>query len=233
MIKLKIVFVLLLSCFLIQPTFSQKANNKKIKITGSVVDANNKPVEGVLILVDGVKTDMMTNSNGIYSVRVLPAAKTITAFSLFNGVKEMPINGQTTVNIVLEGVSTKTSEPVSNESNVVDVGYGTAKKDQVVNSVTSVDRTKANQRSYTSIYDMIASEVPGAQVNGKSVKLQQGPGSFYSSTEPLYILDGVPVTQIDNINPSDVASIEVLKGPSASIYGTRGANGVLVITSKK
>jgi TonB-dependent SusC/RagA subfamily outer membrane receptor len=230
--KWKIAFVLLLSCFLFHPSFSQKANNK-IKITGSVVDANGKPVEGVLILVDEEKTDMVTNARGVYNVRVLPTARTITAFSLFNGVKEMNINGQPIVNIVLDGVSTKTSEPVQNESSVVDIGYGTTKKDQVLNSVTSVDRSKANQRSYSNIYDMIASEIPGAQVSGKSVRLQQGPGSFYSSTEPLYILDGVPVTQIDNINPADVGSMEALKGPSASIYGTRGSNGVIIITTRK
>jgi TonB-dependent starch-binding outer membrane protein SusC len=230
--KWKVVFMVLIVFCAIEPSFGQKAA-KKIKITGSVVDANNKPLEGVMILIDQIKTDIATNSQGTYSIKVPPAAKTITAFSLFNGVKEVDINGQTAINIVLEGVSTKTSQPVQSGNGVVDIGYGSTKQDQVLNSVKKVDRSKTTQRTYTNIYDMIASEVPGAQVSGTSVRLMQGPGSFYSSTEPLYILDGVAVTQISNINPADIASMEVLKGPSASIYGTRGANGVLLISTKK
>lgn len=230
--KLKFAFMLVMVLFAVQPSFAQKAA-KKIKITGSVVDANRKPVEGVMIIVDGTKTNVVTNAQGVYTIKVAPTAKAITAFSLFNGVKEMPINGQTAVNIVLDGVNPSTGQPVIRESETVDVGYGTAKKEDVINSVTSVTESQTNKRVYTSIYEMIAREVPGAQVSGKSVRLQQGPGSFYSSTEPLYLLDGVAISQIDNINPADVSRIEVLKGPAASIYGTRGGNGVLLITTRK
>ena len=230
--KWKIVFVLLFSLFSIQPSFAQKAN-KKIKITGAVVDANRKPIEGVMILVDEIKTNIVTNSQGKYIVKVLPTAKTITAFSLYNGVKEMPINGQVAINIILDSASSQASEPVQAESESVEVGYGTAKKSQVLNNVTTVNENKTNTRVYTSIYDMIAREVPGAKVSGKTVILQQGPASLFSGTEPLYILDGVQVSQLDNINPADISRIDVLKGSSASIYGTRGANGVLVITTRK
>jgi TonB-dependent starch-binding outer membrane protein SusC len=230
--KWKVFFVILISFCSIQPNFAQKAN-KKIKITGMVVDANRKPVANVMILIDQIKTDIVTNEQGLYSVKVPPTAKRITAFSLFNGVKEVEINGQTAINIILDGVSTKTSEPIQTSNETVQVGYGTAKKDQVLNQVSKVDGEKTKTKAYTNIYDMIAREVAGVQVNGTSVKLQGGAGSFFSSTEPLYIMDGVAVSQIGNINPSDVASIEVLKGSAASIYGSRGANGVLVITSKK
>jgi TonB-dependent SusC/RagA subfamily outer membrane receptor len=229
--KLKVVLALLFVFCLIQPSFAQK-DNKKIKITGTVVDANRNPLEGIMILVDQIKTEVKTNENGIFKVKVPPTAKTITAFSGLNGVKEMPINGQTTLNIVLDDVVSKTSQPVKQESEAVDVGYGTARKDQVLNNVKNVNGTKDKTRRYTDIYEMIRGEVPGATVTGKTVRLQKGPNSFYGSPDPLFIIDGVEVSQIDFINPADVGSISVLIGPAASIYGTRGNNGVLLIKTK-
>jgi TonB-dependent SusC/RagA subfamily outer membrane receptor len=229
--KWKVILLLIISFCSIQPFFAQKAN-KKIIITGTVVDANRRPVEGAIILIDQVKTEVSTNSNGTYKIKVLPTAKTITAFSLLNGVKEMPINGQTGINIVLDKAVTKTSQPVKNESEVIDIGYGTARKDQVLNNIENVDRTTDKKRTYTDIYEMIRNEVPGVQVSGKTIRLQKGPNSFYGSSDPLFMIDGIEVTQIDFINPADVGSISALKGSAASIYGTRGNNGVLIITTR-
>jgi hypothetical protein len=81
--KWNILFVLLLSLFSIQVSYAQKSN-KKIKITGVVVDANRRPVEGAIILVDEVKTDVVTNSQGVYNIKVPPTAKTLTILSLYN-----------------------------------------------------------------------------------------------------------------------------------------------------
>ena len=230
--KLKIVLVLMIALCAIEPSYSQKAT-KKIKITGAVVDANRKPVSDAIIIVDQVKTNVVTNEQGIYTVKVAPGAKTITAFSLLKGAKEMDIKGQSTVNFVLDGGNAAAPAPVQNQVDVVDVGYGSANKDEVLHQVIKTDASKNPQKTYTSIYDYILRELPGVQVNGTTIKLVQGPGSINAGTDPLFIVDGVVVSQVGNINPSDVESMEVLKGPAASIYGSRGANGVLLITTKK
>ena len=83
--------------------------------------------------------------------------------------------------------------------------------------------------SYQNIYDMIRGEIPGVQVNGKSI-LIQGPSSINLSTEPLLVVDGITVSSIDDISPTMVKSIEVLKGAAASVYGSRGSNGVILIS---
>lgn len=228
--KFNILFVLILSLFSIQVSYAQKAN-KKIKITGTVVDATSRPVEGALIMVDGVKSDEVTDSKGAYSVKVLPTAKTLTVLSLYtNEMKAVDINGNSVINFILGKAGTNTSEQVQKQGETVDIGYGTSKKDQSTNpgSKTDINSTRAN--SYMNIYDMIKSEVPGVTVIGTSIQLQQGTGSFISSTEPLFVVDGNVVTQINNIVPSEVRSISLLKGSAASIYGSRGANGVIVIT---
>jgi len=233
MMKWNIVIVLLLSIISIQPSHAQKAN-KKIKITGVVVDANRRPVEGAIILVDEVKTDVVTNSQGIYKIKVLPTAKTITVLSLFNNsIKVTDINGNTEVNVILDKAGTNAVEEVPRESETVDIGYGTTEKDQASSSGRKADLNKSRAKSYLNIYDMIKSEVPGVRVNGTSVQLQQGSGSLTSSTEVLFVVDGTIVNQINDIVPSQVRSISLLKGSTASIYGARGANGVILITTIK
>jgi TonB-dependent SusC/RagA subfamily outer membrane receptor len=84
---------------------------------------------------------------------------------------------------------------------------------------------------YQDIYDMIRGRVAGVEVSGKSIKIR-GTNSLNISTEPLFVVDGVIVKEIEDIDPETVKSIEVLKGPDASVYGTRGSNGVIVITRK-
>jgi TonB-dependent SusC/RagA subfamily outer membrane receptor len=228
--KCKILFVLLLSLFSIQVSYAQKSN-KKIKITGTVVDANSRPVEGALIMVDGVKSDEVTDSKGAYSIKVLPTAKTLTVLSLYtNEMKAIDINGISVINFILGKAGINTGEQVHKQSETVDIGYGTNRKDQSSNSVSKTDINTARGKSYLNIYEMIKSEVPGVTVNGTSIQLQQGPGSFTSATEPLFVVDGTVVNQINNIVPSEVRSISLLKGSAAAIYGSRGANGVIVIT---
>ncbi|MCJ7449486.1 MAG: carboxypeptidase-like regulatory domain-containing protein [Bacteroidales bacterium] len=228
--KCNILFVLFLSLFSIQVSYAQKSN-KKIKITGVVVDANRRPVEGAIILVDEVKTDVVTNSKGVYNIKVPPTAKTLTILSLYNNdMKVIEINGNTVVNFILDKASTNTSEQVQKKSETVDIGYGTNRKDQSSNSGSKAEVNTTRAKSYLNIYEMIKSEVPGVKVIGTSIQLQQGSGSLTSSTEPLFVVDGTIVDQINDIVPSQVRSISLLKGSAASIYGARGANGVIVIT---
>jgi len=95
-------------------------------------------------------------------------------------------------------------------------------------TVNKIDGTNPKYASYRNIYDMIRGEVAGVQVMGNSIRIQ-GVGSLNLSTEPLYVVDGMVVSSIAEIQPYNVKSIEILKGSSASIYGSRGANGVILI----
>jgi len=230
--KWNIVVVLLFSLIMIQAADAQKSA-KRIKITGVVVDANNNPVEGVVIFVDDVKTDEVTNSKGEYSIKVSPDAKKLTVLTSYNDIKEIEINGNRVINFKLDKVIPGSVEQKEKESESVDIGYGTVKKEQSAGGSKKINVNKTRTRTYSNIYEMIKSEVPGVQVVGTSVRLLQGSGSFTSSEEPLFVVDGTIVNQIGNIDPSQVRSISLLKGADASIYGSRGANGVIVIITIK
>ena len=226
--KWKIIFILLLSCWVIQVAFAQKPN-KKIIITGVVLDSHKKPVQNVLIFVDKVKTNSVTDSKGAYRIKVSPSAKRIVAYSHFNGTREMEINGNRIVNFNLDGVGNDSIQPVGSESEMIDVGYGEIRKENLTTPINKIDGQKSRYAAYNNVFEMISGEFPGVVVNGTSINIQNS-YSFQLSTEPLYVVDGTIVPQINEIVPSHVKSIEVLKGASASIYGARGGNGVIVIT---
>jgi TonB-dependent SusC/RagA subfamily outer membrane receptor len=98
--------------------------------------------------------------------------------------------------------------------------------------VGTIDATKSKYAGYSSIFEIIRQEVPGVDVNGTSVIIRSAT-TINGGTDPLFVVDGVPVTTIDNIQPQLVKSIQVLKGSAASIYGTRGSNGVILINLLK
>lgn len=122
------------------------------------------------------------------------------------------------------------------EEEDVNVGYGVVKKRNLTTSVSKVAVGKENVTSYSHIGDYLMGRVPGVQVikSGTSYRyVIRGLNSVNLSSDPLFIVDGVETMSIDYINPQDVQSVEVLKDASASIYGTRGANGVILITTKR
>ena len=116
------------------------------------------------------------------------------------------------------------------EEELLDAGYGTVKKRDNTNSISKLKMKDGN--SYTDIYDYIRGRVPGVVVNGKNITIR-GVNSINSGTSPLILVDGIEVSDLSNISPSMVDSISVLKDSSASIYGVRGANGVILITLRK
>jgi TonB-dependent SusC/RagA subfamily outer membrane receptor len=201
---------------------------KKFTITGKVVDSNMKPVAGAVIFIDKIKTETVTDHEGIYKIKVNPDARNILVFTLFNGSVEEVINGRTTIDFIL---TEKPAEPTNKitDNETVNVGYGNVKKKEMTNQVGVINGQNPAFASYQSIYDMIRGRVPGVEVSGKSIKIM-GSSSLNVSTEPLFVVDGVIVNNIDDISPQDVKSIEVLKGPAASVYGTKGANGVILVT---
>lgn len=122
------------------------------------------------------------------------------------------------------------------EEEEINVGYGRVKNKNLTSSVSKVSMDQAQMGSYTHIGEYLAGRVPGLVVQkmGSSYKYTiRGATSIYASTDPLFIVDGMEVMDIDYLNPRDVKSVEILKDSAASIYGTRGACGVILITTRK
>ncbi len=227
--KFKTLFLVSFSIVFISVSFGQNTN-KKFVVSGLVTDALNKPVTGALIMVDNKNTNITTNQQGRYKIRVSPAADSITIVTFFNGVKSEPINGRSTIDFTL-GLNSATKSKVtdkSENSKEVNIGYGNTSQKNLSTNVSSIDGRSGKYDTYKSIYEVLVG-TPGVVVNGKSIKIQ-GQSSFNAGTDPLFVVDGMPVESIDGISPTMVESISVLKGASASIYGSRGANGVIIIT---
>jgi len=226
--RTRIVFCLILAMISFNISSGQKAG-KKITITGHVVDGTLAPVVNAIVLIDGQKTDKVTDENGRYRIKVKPGCSTIGILTMTNGIMEEPLDGRPTINFEFEGsVPVQASGKVDPQDETIDIGYGNVKKRSMTGTVSKIDGTNPKYASYRSIYDMLRGEVPGVQVNGTSIRIQ-GASSLMLSTEPLFVVDGMVVNSISDIQPYAVKSIEILKGSSAAIYGSRGANGVILI----
>ncbi len=224
-------------------------------ITGTVNDQTGKGVPGVTVTVKGTKTATQTDANGTYRISA-PDNATLVFSSVGYGSTEMPVAGRTDGKS-FDATLTATN---SNLSEVVVIGYGTARRRDLTGAVSSIQAKDFNQGIIAAPDQLIQNKVPGLEVTVNSgqpgaattIKIR-GNSSIRASQSPLYVVDGVPLdggsarpnlgtsfggTPTSNpllyISPNDVASIEVLKDASSSaIFGSRGANGVVVITTKK
>lgn len=220
--KIKIILLIVLPLvFSNDLSFGQNTRNR-VTISGTVTDMNGVPIKGAAIFIDKDKTNVVTDKEGHYKIKVNQNAKEILIFTLFQGVSEKEINGRTTIDFIL---SIDQSEMAELEKTADSEAH-----DETDNKTgDEVDYQDLQVSSFQNIYDMIRGRFPGVQVSGTSIKID-GSSSLNVSTEPLFVVDGVIVNTIDNIDPQTVKSIEVLKGPEATLYGTRGSNGVIVIT---
>ena len=204
-------------------------------ITGTVTDETNMPLPGVSVYVKGSTSGSVTDTDGKYKINA--PADGILAFS-FIGMRntEVAVNGRTTVDVAMES-------DVSQLEEVVVVGYGTQKKSDVTGSVGSVSTKEIKATPITGMAQAIQGRVAGVQVQqtsnapggGVSIRIRGG-NSLQGSNEPLYVIDGFPISNESGptINPNDIESIDILKDASATaIYGSRGANGVVIITTKR
>lgn len=228
MMKTSICLLILFSAFLITFPASGQKESKKHLLTGKVTDNSGKPVKGAMIYVDDVNTWKSTDKNGNYKVKVKPDAIEISAISDGSGSGKNEIGGRQTIDIVLNGIIAQEEEKNDEKINV---GYGEVDRKNLTQSVSKLNKNSTLVESYTNIYDMIKGQIPGVAVQGTSIRIQ-GANSFMGSTEPLLVVDGMIVQSLEDISPRDVKSIEVLKGSSAAIYGSRGSNGVILITLK-
>lgn len=229
-----LLFKYLLAALLIlaAPAFIQ-AQNKVI--TGIVSDENKLPIPGATITVKGTKTAVSTNSDGQYKIQASPTDQLVFSFVGFNS-KTVSVGAKSSINISLESSTTGLEE-------VVVIGYGTVKKKDVTGSVSKVNIADMNKAPVASFDQALAGRVAGVQVTSSDGKpgggidiVIRGNNSVTQGNSPLYVIDGFLVENPDtnSINPAEIESMEILKDASATaIYGARGANGVIVITTKK
>jgi TonB-linked SusC/RagA family outer membrane protein len=203
-------------------------------VTGTVVGSDNLPLPGVSILEKGTSNGAVTNGNGVFSIKV-QGPSSVLVFSYIGYVRqEVTVNDQKTLNVILLENSRKLNE-------VVVVGYGTMKKANLTGSVAGINSAQIEDRAIARPDQALAGEVAGVQVKaitgtpGQPLSIRvRGGASISASNEPLYVVDGIPVTDLGNINPDEIESINVLKdAASAAIYGSRGSNGVVLVTTKK
>jgi len=224
-------------------------------ITGTVVDENKMPLPGASILVKGLNIGSSTDFDGNFSLNVPETGEVLVVSYLGYMTKELVISKNLTFNIQLD-IDTNTLDEI------VVVGYGTQRKSDITGSVTSVKVDAIAVAQNSTIDALLQGRAAGVQVtqnagspgSGVSVKIR-GASSLRGNNEPLYVIDGVIISSagedasnasadansleetqngLNGINPRDIESIEVLKDASATaIYGSRGANGVILITTKK
>jgi TonB-linked SusC/RagA family outer membrane protein len=209
-----------------------QTNAQTRTVAGVVTDASGEVVIGASVTIKGTQLGTATDVDGKYSLSVPNENKTLVISYLGMKTKEAIITGNT-VNVTLE-------EDVSILDEVVVIGYGTMKRRDLTGSVASVSGATIAAVPVATAAEAITGKLAGVQVTttegspDANITIRvRGGGSITQSNEPLYIVDGFPVSSITDIATSDIASIDVLKdASSAAIYGSRGANGVIIITTK-
>lgn len=228
------------------------AHGQQNTVSGKILDENEQGLPGVSVFVKGTTTGTISDIDGNYRINVSGSNATLVFSFVGFATKEVPVGNQSTIDVSLEPDLTELSE-------VVVVGYGTKRKEELTGSVNVVSSEQLQQVPAPSFQEALQGNSPGVQVvaqdgaPGAGVAIRiRGTGSINASNDPLYVIDGIPVTSgsssltttdFDNggksanplaaINPNDIENIVVLKDASSTaIYGARGANGVVLITTK-
>jgi TonB-dependent SusC/RagA subfamily outer membrane receptor len=230
--KIKGVFLILLAFLSICSLTAQKSN-KKITITGTVVNADKVPIANAIVMVDNQKTNSLTDAEGKYKVKVKPDATTISIFTFGNGTFEDSIKGRTQIDFTF-GTNRKqetADQKVAPGEQGVNTGYGMVKQKNLTTTISKIDATDKKYASYHSIAEMITRQNSGVKINGGTVIIQDSKDLF-GSVAALIVVDGVYMDALPDIAPINVKSVEVLKGAAAAIYGSRGYGGAVVIKTK-
>ncbi len=241
------VVTFLLFCGLVLPAYSSTEENpdgngsapgiaalQQVKVSGTITDASNgQPMPGVNIQVKGTTSGAISDASGNYVVTANDANATLVFSFIGYITKEVPLAGQTTVNVAMEAEMSQLSE-------VVVVGYGTQKRATLTGSVASVNGDNLKQSPTTNLTNSLIGRLPGIT----SIQKSGEPGydaatitirgaNTLGDNSPLIVVDGIPHRSLDRIDPNDIESFSVLKDASAAIYGTQAANGVILITTKR
>lgn len=222
--------------------FGVNANAQKLTVSGTVKDDTGEPVIGASVVEKGTTNGIVTNVEGQFTLSV-PSNSTLVVSYIGYKTQEIPVTGQTTINVTMK-------EDTKMLGEVVAIGYGTVKKNDATGSVTAISTEKMNKGLATSFTDMLGGKMAGVTVTtsggtpgaGATIRIRGG-SSLKASNDPLYVIDGIPIdgksvngssNPLSEINPQDIETFTVLKDASATaIYGSRASNGVILITTKR
>ena len=226
----------------------EAAQQQQKRITGKVVDQSGSPIPGASVVVKGTTIGITTDNDGNYSLPIAPDAKSIVFSFVGMRSQEVALTGKSEYNVTLTEETTQLEE-------IVAVGYGTQRKNNLTTSVSTMKNSNLDERAISRVDQALVGQLAGINVKqttgvpGKAFSIQvRGTGSISAGNEPLYVIDGFPLSTattngagnfatgnpLDNINPNDIESIQVLKdAAAAAIYGSRASNGVILITTKR
>lgn len=232
-------------CLIVMLVFSGVANAQTIgqTITGVVNDEKGMPIPGVSVVLKSTRKGNQTDSNGNFKLVDVPANATLVFSFVGYVTKEIATNGKTLLNVSLSPDSKSLND-------VVVVGYGTQRRAATTGAIASVKADELTQTPIANVAQGLQSRVSGVQITqnsaapGGNISVRiRGINSINGTSEPLYVIDGIQVVNsggitdispLSTINPEDIESIDVLKDASSTaIYGSRGANGVVLITTKR
>ena len=202
-------------------------------VTGVVKDKSGEPIVGASILIKGTSTGTVTDINGNFTIQKAEPSDVLVISSIGFANQNVKVGNQTKLNVTLQ-------DDMANLDEVVVIGYGTMKRRDLTGSVASVTGETLAKNPVSNVAEALQGQLPGVNVisqdgrPGATMSIRvRGGGSITQSNEPLYIVDGMPVDRIDDIPADNIESIDVLKdAASTAIYGARGANGVILITTK-
>jgi len=207
-------------------------NPQQKSISGRVIDPSGNPLPGVNVIEKGTSNGVITDVEGRFAMKVASESSVLSFSFIGYNTQEAAVGTKTTLEITM-------SENVSALQEVVVVGYGTRMKEQLTGAISSVTDKELKVSSAPSAMTRLQGKVSGVNITtsnvpgGEATIRIRGVGTI-NDPDPLYVIDGVPVGPGNNLNPDDIESISVLKdASSAAIYGSRGANGVILITTKK
>lgn len=228
--KIKACFVML-SCLVCLSWTAMAQHQVSGKVTSA---ADNSPIAGVGVTVKGSNIGVATDESGNYTLEV-PSGDVTLVFSFIGfATREVAVNNQTLINVSME-------EDTEQLEQVVAIGYGTARRSDLTGSVGTINAADLVDRSPVSAVKALQGRIAGVEVlnnaaaPGSSARIRiRGINSINTGKEPLVVVDGIIGVDLNMVNPNDISSIEVLKDASATaIYGARGANGVLLVTTKR
>jgi len=208
---------------------------QRITVSGTVTDEGGSPLPGATVVIKGTTVGASTDSDGKYSLDV--SSRTVSLIFSFVGfvTQEIAVQNRAVIDVVLEAEITGLQE-------VIVVGYGTQKKSDITGTVSSLPKERLEMAPNLNIAQAIQGSIPGVMIQTTTAGASpsesiiiRGRNSILASNDPLIVVDGIPYGgAISDINPNDVKSIEILKDASAAaIYGSRGSNGVILITTNE
>lgn len=207
--------------------------NAQATITGTVTDSSGTPLSGVSVQIKNTTTGTTTNAQGVYTITASPDNVLVFSYVGHNP-QEITVGTQTTINASLMGSA------ASQLTDVVVVGYGTQRKQDVTGSIAQIKGEEISKQASINPVSALQGKVAGVQINnqgapGSSPQIRiRGLGTVYGDPNPLYVVDGVWFNDISFLNPADIENVSILKDASSeAIYGIRAANGVVLITTKK